>query len=260
MGTAVKVTTNSPSGTVILNRPEKRNPLSRRVLEELQQAFDDLHQERAVRAVILTGAGSCFCAGMDLDEMRLTAANPARQAQWYQDVVSYKRLLETMLSFPKPIIAAVNGPVVAGGAGLVLAADAVVAAEAAEFGLPEPRLGLVAGLVAPLLRFRVGGGIAARLLLTGQMISADQACRWNLYHELVDEDVVWPRAQEIAEMCAESAPTSLQLTKKLLNETIEETLATMLSAGAAVSATSRTTAAASEGLAAFHEKREPHWP
>ena len=105
-----------------------------------------------------------------------------------------------------------------------------------------------------------GGGIAARLLLTAEMISADQACRWNLYHELVAEDVVWPRAHEIAQMCAESAPTSLQLTKKVLNETIAETLETMLSAGAAVSATSRTTEAASEGLAAFHEKRDPNWP
>ncbi|MEE3370409.1 MAG: enoyl-CoA hydratase/isomerase family protein [Planctomycetota bacterium] len=260
MGTAVKVTTNPPSGTVILDRPEKRNALSRAVLKELQQAFEDLHQERSVRAVILTGAGSCFCAGMDLEEMRLTASNPTRQAQWYQDAVSYKQLIETMLSFPKPIIAAVNGPVVAGGAGLVLAADTVVATEAAEFGLPEPRRGLVAGLVAPLVHFRVGGGIAARLLLTAQMISADQACKWNLYHELVEESVIWPRAHEIAQMCAESAPTSLQLTKNLLNETIAETLSTMLSAGAAASATSRTTEAAAEGLAAFHEKRDPIWP
>ena len=259
MGTAVKITTNSPSGTVILDRPEKRNALSRTVLAELQQAFEDLHQERSVRAVIMTGAGSCFCAGMDLDEMRLTASIPTRQAQWYQDVVSYKQLIETMLSFPKPIIAAVNGPVVAGGTGLVLAADAVVATSSAQFGLPEPRRGLVAGLVAPLVHFRVGGGIAARLLLTSQMISADQACKWNLYHELVDEDVVWPRAHEIAQMCAEAAPTSLQLTKNLLNETIAETLNTMLSAGAAASATSRTTEAAAEGLAAFHEKRAPHW-
>lgn len=259
MGTAVKITTNSPSGTVILDRPEKRNALSRTVLAELQQAFEDLHQERSVRAVIVTGAGSCFCAGMDLDEMRLTASIPTRQAQWYQDVVSYKQLIETMLSFPKPIIAAVNGPVVAGGAGLVLAADAVVATSSAQFGLPEPRRGLVAGLVAPLVHFRVGGGIAARLLLTSQMISADQAYKWNLYHELVDEDVVWPRAHEIAQMCAEAAPTSLQLTKNLLNETIAETLNTMLSAGAAASATSRTTEAAAEGLAAFDEKRDPHW-
>ena len=259
MGTAVKVTTNAPSGTVVLNRPEKRNALSRSMLLELQQAFEDLHQEQSVRAVILTGSGSCFCAGMDLDEMRTTASHPTRQAQWYQDVVSYKQLIETMLSFPKPIIAAVNGPVVAGGVGLTLAADIVVATGAAQFGLPETRRGLVAGLVAPLLHFRVGGGIASRLLLTAQTVSADQAYKWNLYHELVGEDVVWARSHEIAQMCAESAPTSLQLTKKLLNETIAETLTTMLSAGAAASATSRTTESAAEGLAAFHENRAPNW-
>ena len=258
MATTVQVTTRPPSGTVVLNRPAQRNALSRTMLVELQQAFDDLHQERSVRAVILTGAGTCFCSGMDLEEMRATTPSES-QAQWYQDVVRFKHLLETMLRFPKPIIAAVNGPTVAGGAALVLAADVVVATGCAQFGLPEAQRGLVAGLVTPLLHFRVGGGVAAHLLMTSHLIDAEQARRWNLYHELVTEDLVWARAHEIAQMCAQAAPTSLQLTRQLLNETIAETLTTMLASGAAASATSRTTEAAAEGLAAFHEKRAPQW-
>ena len=175
-------------------------------------------------------------------------------------MVQYKELLEQMLLFPKPIIAAVNGPAVAGGAGLVLAADIVVAAPDAKFGLPEPRRGLVAGLVAPLLTFRIGAGPAANLLLTARLAEADEAYRLGIYHELTAHAMLWARAHQLAMECAKSAPESLQLTKRMLNETIGELLGTLLAAGAAASATARTTEAASEGLAAFLEKRNPKWP
>ena len=257
---SIIVKKNVPSGTIILNRPEKRNALSRRMLEDLTQAFDDLHQERRVRAVILTGAGSVFCAGMDLAEMQETASQPDALMQWHNDAVQYRELIDKMLQFPKPIIAAVNGPAVAGGAGLILASDLVVAAPEAKFGLPEPRRGIVAGMVAPLLIFRVGGAHAASLLLTARIIESSEAQRIGLYHEVVKGDLVWARSQEIASEIAHSAPEAIQLTKKLINETIGEHLETQLSAGAAASATARTTEAAREGLAAFLEKREPKWP
>jgi methylglutaconyl-CoA hydratase len=248
------------TGTIILNRPEKRNALSRALLTELQQAFDDLHQEKRVRGVILTGAGTAFCAGMDLAEMLETSRQEDAQGQWYHDAVAYRDLIETMLRFPKPIVAAVNGPAVAGGAGLVLASDIVIAARDAKFGLPEPLRGIVAGLVAPLLTFRVGAGAAGYLLLTSEVISADAALARGVFHELVDGDKVWARAAQVVDQCARGAPEALQLTKKMLNETIGEHLGTLLSAGAAASATARTTEAAAEGLAAFAEKRPPKWP
>ncbi len=256
----VQVKKHAPSGTIILNRPEKRNALSRALLTDLIQALDDLHLERKVRAVILTGAGSAFCAGMDLTEMQETAKQDDPHSQWHDDVVLYRDLIEMMLRFPKPIIAAVNGPAVAGGAGLVLASDVVIGTPDAKFGLPEPRRGIVAGLVSPLLVFRLGGGHAANLLLTARVIAADEAHRLGLYHEIVKTDNVWARAHDLASECARSAPEALQLTKRMLNETIGEHLFTQLSAGAAVSATARTTEAAAEGLAAFFEKREPKWP
>ena len=165
-----------------------------------------------------------------------------------------------MLRFPKPLVAAVNGPAVAGGAGLVLACDITLASETATFGFPEARRGIVAGLVAPLLVFRIGAGYSARLLLTGELIDAQESFRIGVYHELAAADHLWPRATQIAAECAHCAPQSLQLTKRLLNETIGEQLGTLLAAGAAASATSRTTEAATEGLAAFLEKRPPKWP
>jgi methylglutaconyl-CoA hydratase len=117
----------------------------------------------------------------------------------------------------------------------------------------------VAGLVAPLLTFRLGASQAARLLLTAEPIDAAEAHRIGLYHELTGEDQIWARAHALAMACAGSAPEALQLTKKMLNETIGEHLETLLAAGAAASATARTTEAAQEGLTAFLEKREPRW-
>ncbi|HUY87766.1 MAG TPA: enoyl-CoA hydratase/isomerase family protein [Pirellulales bacterium] len=256
----IRINIHEHAGTIILNRPQKRNALSRALLAELSQALGDLHLERRVRAVVLTGAGPAFCAGMDLQEMHETSQQENPHTQWHEDAVLYRDLLETMWRYPKPLIAAVNGPAVAGGAGLLLGCDLVVAARNASFGLPEPLRGIVAAMVAPLLHFRIGGGQAARLLLSAQSIDAAEAHRIGLFHEVVAPDHLWPRAVELAAQCARSAPEALQLTKRMLNETVGEHLPTLLSAGAAVSATARTTEAAAEGLAAFLEKREPKWP
>jgi len=256
----IKTHVHAHTGTIILNRPEKRNALSRALLAELMRAFDDLHQQRKVRAVVLAASGPAFSSGMDLAEMHGTGKAPDALAQWHNDAAAYRDLLETMLHFPKPLIAAVSGPALAGGAGLALACDIVLATDSAAFGLPEPRRGLVAGMIAPLLAFRIGAGRAAYLLLSAQAIPAAEAHRIGLYHELLPADHLWPRANELAGQCAACAPEALLLTKRMLNETIGEHLTTMLTAGAAVSATARTTEAAAEGLSAFLEKREPIWP
>jgi methylglutaconyl-CoA hydratase len=248
------------TATVILDRAAKRNALNRELLAELQQMFEDLHLEKRVRAVVLTGAGPTFCAGMDLGQMLETSNLPNANELWYADAQAYRDLVEYMLRFPKPIIAALNGPAIAGGAGLTLASDIVVAAEGATFGLPEPLRGIVAGLVAPLLNFRIGGGHSARLLLTAQVIDTAEAYRIGLFHEVVKPDLLWPRASEIAAACAKCAPPALLQTKRMLNETIGELMLIQLGAGAAASATARTTEEAKEGLTAFVEKREPKWP
>jgi methylglutaconyl-CoA hydratase len=256
----VKIHVHEHTGTLILSRPEKRNALTRAGIAELIQGLDDLRRERRVRAVVITGSGSAFCAGMDLHEMQQTASTPNAQDLWREDAVTYQELILAMLRLPKPIIAAVGGPAVAGGAGLVLGSDIVLAAPEAKFGLPEPKRGIVAGLVAPLLTFRLGAGRAAYLLLSAQMIAAEEAHRIGIYHELMPGEKLWPRAHQLAGETATCAAEAMLLTKRLLNETIGESLETLLAAGAAVSATARTTEAAAEGLAAFLEKREPKFP
>ncbi|MFM9117708.1 MAG: enoyl-CoA hydratase/isomerase family protein [Planctomycetota bacterium] len=259
MTALVQVKRHHPSGTIVLQRAERAHALSRELIESLRQALGDLHQERKVRAVIITGAGDAFCAGIDLREMQETAQQPDAQGQWYHDVVAYQELIDTMLRFPKPIIAAVNGPAVGSGLGLALACDLVVGSRSAQWGVPEPRRGLVAGVVAPLLAFRIGVGAASPLLLTGRLVDSESAARLGICHEIVEDHLVWARAQQLAEECALNAPESLQLTKRLINEMIGEHLGTMLTAGAAATAPARTTEAAAEGVAAFLEKRSPKW-
>jgi methylglutaconyl-CoA hydratase len=255
----VKIHVHEHTGTVTLDRPEKRNALSRAVILELDQALHAMHSQRNVRAVIVAASGSAFCAGMDLAEMLAASKESDALGRWHEDAAAYRDLLETMLRFPKPLIAAVQGAAMAGGLGLVLACDVVLASREATFGLPEPKRGVVAGMVAPLLTFRLGAGQAARLLLTAQTVNADEAYRIGLVHELLIGQQLWPRGQQVAAECAKCAPEALLLTKRMLNETIGEHLTTLLAAGAGVSATARTTEAAAEGLAAFLEKREPTW-
>ena len=169
------------------------------LLAELMQALSDLHMQKSVRAVVLTGTGAAFCAGMDLGEMLATSKEPNSHTLWHEDAVNYRELVEAMLLFPKPLIAAVNGPAIAGGAGLVLACDLVLAADNAAFGLPEPLRGIVAGLVAPLLTFRLGGGLKrARLLMSAQTIDAKEAHRIGVFHELVHPDHFGPKPMRCA--------------------------------------------------------------
>lgn len=257
---SIQVKKHVPSGTIILKRPEKRNAISRQMIVDLMQALDDFHQEKHVRAIIITGAGDAFSAGADLSEIDLSRNEPDVMMQWHDDAIAYRDLLERMLLFPKPIIAAINGPALASGAGIAMAADITVASEKATFGFPEARRGLVAGVVAPLLVFKIGASHASRLLLTGLPVDAHVAHQMGAFQEVVDSGLVWARAQELSLEVAKCAPESIQLTKRMLTETIGEHLGGLLSVGAAATATARTTEAAQEGIAAFLAKREPKWP
>ncbi len=256
----IQVKVHAPVGTISIHRDEKRNALTRSMIVELHQAFRDLHGEKKVRAVVLTGSGSAFCSGLCLEEMNEIIQEDDNFQRWHQDTTELSDLLHVMLRFPKPIIAAVNGPALGFGAGLVLASDIVIAGPDATFGFPEPKRGIVSGLCAPLLHFRVGGRHAARLLLTAEAISAERAVQIGAYDEIVATRQLWARGAELATQIQESAAEALQLTKRNLNETVGEQLEMLISLGAAASATSRTTEAAKEGLRAFVEKREPNWP
>ena len=256
---AVEIKVVESAGTIVLNRPDYGNALTRSMVEQLGEALDDLYLEKRVRAIILTGAGDSFSVGADMAEMRASQESESPEEEWGADAADFRDLLVRMLEITKPIIASVNGPALGHGAALVAAADVVVGSSTATLGLPDARHGMVAGLAAPLLAFRIGAGQAARLLMTGQTIDAAEAYRIGLFHELAETDRVWARAMQLAEECAAGAPEAVQLTKRLINETLGENLATQLSTGAVMAATARTTEAAEEGIAALLEGRRPEW-
>jgi enoyl-CoA hydratase/carnithine racemase len=255
----VVVRVDRPSGTIILKRPDKKNALSRFVVQSIQTALEDLHRQNSVRAVILTAAGNSFSAGTDLQEIHESRQSTRAQEQWFEDARQIRDLFETMIRFPKPIIAAVNGPALGTGLGLVVASDIVLGGPSATFWTPEPRRGLVSGVIAPLLAFRIGGGPAANLLLRAQAIDCENAFRIGLVHEITSNDVLWARAHQIAIEISESAAEAIAMTKRVLYEGVGEQLGTLLSSGAAATAAARTTEAAQEGVDAFLEKRKPQW-
>lgn len=246
-----------PSGTIILDQPSNRNALSRAMVAELIQAFADFHREKSVRAIILTSSGAVFCSGVDLKEWGEIAKQNEPFEQWQEVVSDLQELIEVMLRFPKPIIAAIDGPVYGMGMALALASDLVIASPNCRFELPSPKYGQVSGLVAPLLSFRCGAGVAARMLLGGEQLDVTESLRLGIVHQVVEPDLVWAKANGLATEIAVGAAESIQLSKRLLNEMIGETVLSQLFSGAAIMATACSTEASKEGLLAFAEKRVP---
>lgn len=204
------------SGPVVeltLNRPDARNALSRVLIAELTQALELAAVDDSVRCLIITGAGPAFCAGLDLREIAQTTEDQAEH-----DATTLLKLFETIDLLPKPVIAAVNGPAVAGGAGLVSVCDLVVCARSGLIGYPEIKRGLVAAIVMTYLRRLVGERRAKYLLLTGENLSADRALEFDLVNEVVDDDRLLDRARHFAIMLAGYPPLALANTKKLWNQ------------------------------------------
>lgn len=256
----LKVKITDSVGTIILDRPDKCNAINRQLVQELRQAFDDLHQERRVRGIVLTGAGNHFCAGLDAGELHSTSTAEDAMQRWFEDAKALQELLQQMLNCPKPIVAAVDGFAIGYGFALVLASDLVIGTHRTQFSVPSTKLGIVSGLTIPLLTFRLGASLASQILIGGNVLKAADAKDMSLVHHVVDPDKLWVRASSWLEEIAEGAAESLQLTKKVLNEMVGEQLQTQLSSGAAATATSLTTEAAAEGLSAFTDKRSPDFP
>lgn len=258
---AIEVRVDAPVGTIVINRPQRANALTRAMVGALRQALADLYAQRSVRAVVLTGAGDVFCAGRDVHELAAGDADRAEDLhRWGEEADELRSLLAEVIGLPKPVIASVNGPALGAGAALVAAADAAIACEGARFGAPDARLGLAPGVTVALLAFRFGAAAASRLGLTATPIEAPEAHRLGVYQELVPEPMLWARAAEIGRQCAAASPEALAITKRLIWETLGEHLSGHLTGGVIAEATSRTTESAQEGLRAFVEKRPPNWP
>ncbi len=256
----IEVKKNVPSCTIVLKRTDKANALNLEMIRDLEQAFSDCHLEKKVRAVIIASSGDHFCSGLDVEEWRKVPSANDHCDPWREPIIEFQAVLETMLRFPKPIIAAVDGLAAAGGLALALACDLIIATPRAQFSVPSMRLGLVSGLVAPLLQFRAGASVAARMLLGGETFDAMQMHNLGLVQKVVPSERIWVQAHQNAVDLNDTAPEAVQLTKRLINEMVGESIISLLSLGASVMATSATTESAAEGIDAFLQKRPVRFP
>lgn len=251
----VRYETRPPAVLLTINRPDKRNALSRELIAALTVAFERARDDVAARCVLLTGAGAAFCAGMDLAE--LSAKIDANQSEIWSDALNLARLLDLIYTLPKPTVAVVNGSAVAGGAGLVSVCDLAMAVPAAKFGYPEVRRGLVAAMVMPHLLRHVGERTARWLLLTGELIDAAEAQRVGLVNEVVPAEVLLPTADRWARSLAEGGPEALAATKDLLRQYSHQVAS--VEEAARASAAPRLTNECRAGLRAFFQKQPAPW-
>lgn len=225
--------------TLTLNRPGKRNALSRALIAALHQELERADLDAGVRVVVLQGEGTDFCAGADLSE--LLESRDRTLAQNEQDALELGHLFLRLRSLPYPVIASVQGRALAGGAGLVAAADIVVAAEDAQFGFPEIRRGFVPAMVMALLRRQVGERLAFDLVATGRILSAPAAQVSGLVTEVVAPTELPRRTSVLARELAAAPPGAMALTKRLFHQQDGLSLAEGIAAGARVNAVARAT-------------------
>jgi methylglutaconyl-CoA hydratase len=253
-----------PAALITLNRPERRNALSQPLITALTEAFQRARDDAAVRCVLVTGAGTAFCAGMDLAELAGSLEQLEGQATGrsgdtdvWADALRLAKLYDLIYTLPKPTIAVVNGAAVAGGAGLVTVCDLALAAPEARLGYPEVRRGLVAAMVMPHLLRHVGERAARYLLLSGELIDAAEAQRVGLVNAVVPGPQLLERAGQWAQSLAEGGPVALASTKALLRQFSHQALS--VEEAARASAAPRLSEECRQGLRAFFDKKPAPW-
>jgi crotonobetainyl-CoA hydratase len=251
--TVVELERREHIALVTLNRPEARNAISPEVSQAMAAVLDEIEADAELRAVVVTGRGEVFSAGADLKVVAAGKANDiARGKGGFAGIVTR--------DFPKPIIAAVNGPALAGGFEIVLSCDLVVAAETARFGIPEVKRGLMAA-AGGLIRLpkRVPLTVALELAMTGDPIDADRALQLGLVNRVVPAERVLDEATNLANRIGENSPIAVRNSRRLVREAVElseadgwtrtlELMMPVFESGDAV-----------EGATAFAEKRQPVW-
>src|SRR5712691_325272 len=241
---------------VTVNRPKVLNALNTPTWKDLRTAFEDARDDTAVRGVILTGAGNkAFIAGADIGELAHVAAFEAEQSSRFgQDV------LDLIENLGKPVVAAINGFALGGGCETAMACTIRIAVESAKFGQPEVKLGLLpGGGGTQRLPRLVGKGRALQLILSGEMISAQEAYRIGLANEIVPAADLIPRAEEILNKIAANAPIAVKLALEVTNKGLETSQSEGLLLEASYFGLCAATEDKKEGTSAFLEKRAPRF-
>lgn len=241
---------------ITINRPERRNALSWDLVRQMREAFAGAKADDSVRVCVLTGAGDrAFCAGADLSGM----AEGAGFVALHDARGELAGLFRDLYALGKPTIARVRGYALAGGFGLALTCDMVVAADDAVFGAPEIDVGLWPYMVTvPMLR-AMPPKVALELSLTGRRVAADEAQRIGFVNAVVPVDELDTRVDELAASLASKSPTAMRLGRDAFYKVWDQDVDTALSLLHPMLSLTAASEDAAEGIAAFHEKRPPHW-
>jgi methylglutaconyl-CoA hydratase len=253
------VLTDSANGvkTITMNRPEKRNALCPLLIEELTQALKEA-ETCDCGVVILTGAGPAFCSGLDMENLETMSASTPEEHR--VDSENLARALRTLYDFPKPIIAAVNGPAIAGGMALATIPDFTLAAPEAKFGYTEVRLGFVPAIVASFLIRQVGELRTRELLLSGRVLKAQEAMQLGLVTQVVDRNDLMATAHALAQSLLLNSPQAMRAVKCLLSKHAKRRLDEEIEDAIAVNAHQRSAEDFKEGVLAFKQHRRADWP
>jgi len=237
---------------ITLNRPQKRNALNPELIAALGEALQSSSHDAAVRVVLITGAGQDFCAGLDL-----VTLDKGDESGVLEHIESARRLSNVLLAIrrhPHPVVAAVQGRALGGGAGIATACDLIVAAESAALGYPEVKIGFVPAMVAALLRRAVSEKRMFELLAGGEPVAAREAQAMGLINQVFADSDFAARSEAYVGSLAAKSASALSLTKQLLYHTDGMTLETAIEAGVLMNAVSRSTEDAKRGFAGFQKK------
>jgi enoyl-CoA hydratase len=241
-----------------LNRPAVLNTLTPVIIDEINRALDLATQDQEIRSVVLTANGRAFCAGVDLSGTQKGFGSADGDASVHVFIARILALTVRLETFPKPVIAAVNGIAVAGGFELVLACDLVVAAASAKLGDAHANFGLVPGAGGSVrLTRRVGVGRAKFLIFSGDFLSAQQMEQWGIVNQVVPDDELDAAVIRLTQHLARKSLIGLKHMKELINDGVELPLADALENEQRISQLHAQTWDRNEGLAAFNEKRAP---
>ncbi len=243
---------------ITLNRPEVRNAFDDRLIEELITTFERFEQDQRLRLVILSATGPAFSAGADLNWMRRTAAYSWQEN--FADAQRLGRLMQTLDQLELPTLAQVQGATLGGGVGLVAACDIAVAADSAFFALAEVKLGLIPAMISPYVIRAIGARAARRYFLTGERITAQEALRLGLIHEVVPDQQLSDRLATLVRLVLDNGPQAVCAAKRLIRTAGRDAIdAALMEETARRIAEQRAGSEAKEGITAFLEKRKPDW-
>ncbi|NIA67067.1 enoyl-CoA hydratase [Pelagibius litoralis] len=247
---------NGGIARLTLNRPRQYNALSSDLMAELQDCLDEIAEDRAVRAVVIEGAGKGFCAGHDLKELRGRSGDRS----FYQSVFKQcSKLMVSLTTLPQPVIAKVHGIATAAGCQLVATCDLAVAAESARFGTPGVNIGLFCSTPMVALSRAVPRKQAMEMLLTGDMIDAEAAVGLGLINRAVAEEALENETLALAEKVVAKSPLTLKIGKEAFYRQVEYGLVEAYAYASEVMTTNMLARDAEEGIDAFIEKRKPEW-